>query len=135
MRNRFFVLAVAAGALTLAGCGSRSATVPTANGAATVEQNGNMMTVTTPQGTAQITTGGTGAALPGNLPPYPNAVPGADIAGSSAGQQGRVVTFTTSDQPGQVRAGGGGTDAGQFGQLAGGQVALYQIVDYQGPVG
>lgn len=101
MRHTIAMLAVAAGAITLAGCG-RSETAPAANGTTTIQQNANTMTVTTPQGTAQISTNGAGAPLPGGLPPYPNAVPGADIAGAAAGSQGRVVTFTTSDQPGQV---------------------------------
>lgn len=103
------IFAAGAAAMLLAGCGGRETsddeTVIAQGGGATVTQSGDgNVTVTSTQGNAQIRTGAPSGDLPGGLPAYPNAQAGGgmDVSGSAGGQQGRVVTFTTTDQPAQV---------------------------------
>lgn len=117
MNIRMNLLAASAAAILVAGCGGAKAPAAADNGAsggtnkvvaqgggATVTQDANgSTTVTTNQGSAQVTSGTPSGNMPGGLPPYPNAqAGGADISGSAEGAQGRVVSFTTTDQPAQV---------------------------------
>lgn len=119
MKVQMRVAAIAAGALLLAGCGGgadnaaankgvvapANGTVVAQGGGATVTKGADgSTTVTTNQGSAQITTGAPAGDLPGGLPPYPNAQAGGgiNVSGQGAGGSGRVVSFTTSDQPAQV---------------------------------
>jgi hypothetical protein len=103
-------LAGASALALLAGCGggngkAEEGTVVARTGDATVRQGDNgATTVTTNEGTTQIRTGQPVANLPGGLPAYPTAqtAGGVDVTGAAAGGQGRVVMFTTSDQPAQV---------------------------------
>lgn len=64
------------------------------------------ITITTPNGTAEIHTGGALAGLPEGIPAYPNADAGqnVDIAGGSGPGQGRIQGFSTRDTPAQVIA-------------------------------
>ena len=66
------------------------------------------ITISTPNGTAQIHTGGPAGAgnLPGGIPAYPNQVAGQsmDFNGGSAQGQGRILGFATHDAPAQVIA-------------------------------
>jgi hypothetical protein len=116
MNIKTSLLVATAAALIVAGCGGSSdpvkgnaatgnGTVVAQGGGATITKDaGGTTTVTTNQGTAQIHAGAPTGALPGGLPAYPNAqaAGGMEFSGTAGGQQGRVVTFTTADQPGQV---------------------------------
>jgi hypothetical protein len=96
-------LAAAAAALALlAGCGGggKSDTVVARDGDTIVTRGADgTTTVTTPDGTATINSG-TPEALPGGLPAYPRAQAGGSM--NINGGEGRLVSFTTTDQTGQV---------------------------------
>ncbi len=99
----------AALAISLAGCGGggdgSEGTIVARDGDTTVTQGPNgSATVTTPEGTADIRSGGNVTELPGGLPPYPGAQAASSVNfnGNGGGQQGRVVIFTTAAQPAQV---------------------------------
>ena len=64
------------------------------------------ITISTPNGTAEIRTGGALAGLPEGIPAYPNAdaAQNIDINGGSAPGQGRILGFSTQDAPAQVIA-------------------------------
>jgi len=89
-------------ALTACGRGDRQATpgnVATSGSPADI-------TISTPNGTAEIRTGGAPTGLPQGIPAYPNAdaAQNIDINGGSAPGQGRILGFRTSDAPAQVIA-------------------------------
>lgn len=90
--------------LALAACGQRQV----APGNVTMSGTPGDITITTPNGSAQIHAGGgaAGANLPEGIPAYPNQVAGQsiDLNGGSAQGQGRVVAFATHDAPAQVIA-------------------------------
>lgn len=119
---RFHVSMAVAASVTilLAGCGggagnsSANAGAPAAapggtvvaqaeNATITQDGSGNM-TITSDKGTAQITTGAVTGDMPGGLPAYPNAQTqgGINFSGQGEGGSGRVVSFSTTDQPAQV---------------------------------
>jgi hypothetical protein len=100
MQYRTIVIGV--GVLALAGCG-RGGGAETQAGNVNVRATPGDITISTPNGTAQIHSGGT-AALPEGLPAYPNAAAGQsmDVTGASAQGQGHVVGFSTHDSPAQV---------------------------------
>lgn len=115
MTIRSSLLAATAAAMLVAGCGgakNESANAAPANGAvvaqgggATVTKDANgSTTVTTNDGSATVKTGAPSGDLPGGLPAYPNAQAGGgmDVSGTQSGMSGRVVSFTTTDQPKQV---------------------------------
>jgi hypothetical protein len=111
MRYRTIVIGV--GMLALASCG-RGGGAETQAGNVNVRATPGDITISTPNGTAQIHSGGGTAALPEGLPAYPNAEAGQsmDVTGASAQGQGHVVGFSTHDSPAQVidfyaRAAGG----------------------------
>jgi hypothetical protein len=64
------------------------------------------ITISTPNGTAEIRTGRALAGLPEGIPAYPNAdaAQNIDINGGSAPGQGRILGFSTRDAPAQVIA-------------------------------
>jgi hypothetical protein len=64
------------------------------------------ITISTPNGTAEIHAGGALAALPEGIPAYPNVDSGRniDVNGGSAPGQGRIQSFSTHDAPAQVIA-------------------------------
>lgn len=98
MKHRY-ILVLAMTVIVTGGCGRRSASDEEA------QRSPPNVSVTTPGGHAEIRTGDRAmASLPGGLPAYPNAdVHGSiDATGGSAQGQGRIVTFGTSDSPGQV---------------------------------
>ncbi|MEA3030445.1 MAG: hypothetical protein QOG13_1770 [Sphingomonadales bacterium] len=99
MRNR---LLIGAALLALAGCGQsgggaeeRARTAPPAN-----------IIVTSPEGTAEVRTGGALTGLPEGIPAYPGAdtTASVDVSGGQAQDRGRVIGFRTSDTPAQVVA-------------------------------
>ena len=98
----------AAALLALAGCGRGGEVRQTGPGNVTVSGvPGGDVTISTPNGTAQIHSGaGAPAALPEGIPAYPNAAAGqsVDINGASVQGQGRILSFTTGDAPAQVIA-------------------------------
>jgi hypothetical protein len=92
--------------LALAACGRGGSQVTAGN--VTMSGTPGDVTISTPNGTAQIHTGGNAglANLPEGVPAYPNQVPGpsVDINGGSAQGQGRILGFATHDAPAQVIA-------------------------------
>jgi hypothetical protein len=93
-------MAVAA-LLALAACGKSAPADQAAPGAGQPPAN---IVVTTPDGRAEVRTGGAPGALPGGLPAYPgaSATGSIDVSGASAEGSGHVVAFTTPDPPAQV---------------------------------
>ncbi len=120
MKFQLRMTAIAATAILLAGCGGAASNTTTNAGAPAAPANGTVVaegggatvtkgadgstTVTSNMGSAQITTGAPTGDMPGGLPAYPNAQAGGgiNVTGQGAGGSGRVVSFTTSDQPSQV---------------------------------
>lgn len=99
-------LMTGAALLALAACG-RGNDAANRQAAAGQAQPPANITVTTPEGTAEIRTGGGAASgLPEGIPAYPGAstTGSVDVSGASAQGQGHVVMFTTSDPPAQVIA-------------------------------
>jgi hypothetical protein len=102
-------LIAGAALLALAACGRSGgeAERQAAAGNASVSVTPGDITISTPNGTAEIHTGG-GAptGLPAGIPAYPNADPGQniDINGGQAPGQGRILSFSTHDAPAQVIA-------------------------------
>ena len=96
---------IGAALLALAGCGRSMGPQVTGPGNVTMGGTPGDITISTPNGTAEIHTGGA-AAMPEGIPAYPNAVPGqaVDIHGGSAQGQGQIVGFSTNDAPAQVIA-------------------------------
>jgi hypothetical protein len=90
--------------LALAACGPRQV----ATGNVTMSGTPGDITITTPNGSAQIHTGGgaAGAGLPEGFPAYPNQVAGhsVDLNGGSAQGQAHILSFATHDAPAQVIA-------------------------------
>ncbi|MBV9883635.1 MAG: hypothetical protein JO276_11555 [Sphingomonadaceae bacterium] len=110
---RYRAIIIGAGLLALAGCG-RGGGTETQAGNVNVRATPGDITISTPNGVAQIHTGTGTAALPEGIPAYPNAEAGQsmDVSGASAQGQGHVVSFGTHDSPAQVidfyvRAAGG----------------------------
>ena len=106
MRSR---LIAGAALLALAACGRSGgeAERQAAAGNASVSITPGDITISTPNGTAEIHTGGGApAGLPAGIPAYPNADPGQniDINGGQAPGQGRILSFSTHDAPAQVIA-------------------------------
>ncbi|MEA3014155.1 MAG: hypothetical protein QOD42_2700 [Sphingomonadales bacterium] len=65
------------------------------------------ISISTPQGKAEIRSGAAAAAnWPEGVPPYPGAETGQSVSvtGSEAGQGGRILGFRTADTPQQVIA-------------------------------
>ncbi|HEV2818647.1 MAG TPA: hypothetical protein VGW40_15665 [Allosphingosinicella sp.] len=96
--------AIAGALLALAACGrgGDEANRQAAPGAAQPPAN---ITVTTPEGRAEVRTGGAApGAIAAGIPAYPGAtVAGTvDVTGASAEGTGHVVAFTTADPPAQV---------------------------------
>jgi hypothetical protein len=89
--------------LALAACGRGEQAQQAAPGGGQPPAN---IVVTSPDGRAEIRTGGAPGALPGGLPAYPGAstTGSVDVSGASAEGTGRIVGFTTSDSPSQVIA-------------------------------
>ena len=99
----------AAALLALAACGRSGGEAERQAAAGNVAISGvpGDVTISTPNGTAQIHSGaGAPAGLPEGVPAYPNVVAGqsVDINGGSAQGQGRILSFSTSDAPAQVIA-------------------------------
>lgn len=99
MKNR---LLIGAALLALAGCGrsgggaeERAKTPTPAN-----------ITVSSPEGTAQVRTGGALTGLPEGVPAYPGAdtTASVDVSGGQAQDEGRILGFRTGDTPAQVIA-------------------------------
>jgi hypothetical protein len=95
-------LLIGAALLALGGCGQsgggaeeRATTAPPAN-----------IVVTSPEGTAQVRTGGAQTGLPEGVPAYPGAdtTASVDVSGNQARDQGRILGFRTPDTPAQVLA-------------------------------
>jgi hypothetical protein len=93
---------IGAALLALAGCGQsgggaeeRAKTPPPAN-----------ITMTSPEGTAEVRTGGAPAGLPEGVPAYPGAdtTASVDVSGGQAQDRGRILGFRTPDTPAQVIA-------------------------------
>jgi hypothetical protein len=100
---------IGAALLALAACGRSGGEAERQAGTANVTMSGTPgdITITTPNGTAQIHSGGGApAGLPEGIPPYPNQDPGqaVDINGGSGQGQGRILSFSTHDAPAQVIA-------------------------------
>ena len=102
MRGRWLC---GAALLALAACG-RGGERQMVAGNVTMSGSPADITISTPNGTAQIHTGGTAGAgnLPGGIPAYPNQVAGQsmDFNGGSAQGQARILSFATHDAPAQV---------------------------------
>lgn len=94
--------------LALAACGRGGAPEGQAgSGNAAVSGAPGDIIVSTPNGTAQVHSGGAPAAgMPEGIPAYPNVEAGqtVDINGGSAQGQGRILSFSTRDAPAQVIA-------------------------------
>lgn len=119
MKIQMRVAAITA-TILLAGCGGAANDTAATNGTVVAPANGTVVaqgggatvtkgadgstTVTTNQGSAQVTMGAPAGDMPGGLPAYPNAQAGGgiNVSGQGAGGSGRVVSFTTADQPAQV---------------------------------
>ena len=106
MRSR---LIAGAALLALAACGRSGgeAERQAAAGNASVSVTPGDITISTPNGTAEIHTGGGApSGLPAGIPAYPNADAGQniDINGGQAPGQGRILSFSTHDAPAQVIA-------------------------------
>jgi hypothetical protein len=105
MRSR---LITGAALLALAACGRSGgeAERQAASGNASVSVTPGDIRISTPNGTAEIHTGGAPAGLPAGIPAYPNADAGQniDINGGQAPGQGRILSFSTHDAPAQVIA-------------------------------
>jgi len=94
--------------LVLAACGRSGGEADRQAAAGSVAVSGRPadITISTPNGTATIRSGGAIAGLPEGVPAYPNADAGQnlDINGGSAPGQGRIISFSTHDAPAQVIA-------------------------------
>ena len=94
--------------LALAACGRGNEAQRQAAGNVAISGTPADITISTPNGTAEIHAGGGAAlaALPEGVPAYPNADAGQtmDINGGSAQGHGRVIAFGTHDAPAQVIA-------------------------------
>jgi len=106
MRGRWLCGAVL---LALAACGRGGGSGgQVVAGNVTMSGTPGDITISTPNGSAQIHTGGDAAIanLPEGIPAYPNQVAGqsVDINGGSAQGQGRILGFATHDAPAQVIA-------------------------------
>jgi hypothetical protein len=99
-------LIMSAALLALAACGRSGEAERQAAGNVSVRGGPADITISTPNGTAEIRTGGAIAALPEGIPPYPNTEAGQniDINGGSGRGQGRILGFSTHDAPAQVIA-------------------------------
>jgi len=96
-------LLIGAALLALAACGrdgsggaeERAKAPPPAN-----------IVVASPQGTAEIRTGGALTGLPQGVPAYPGAdtTASVDVTGGQAQDEGRILGFRTGDTPAQVIA-------------------------------
>jgi ABC-type glycerol-3-phosphate transport system substrate-binding protein len=100
---------IGAALLALAACGRSGGGAERQAGTTNVTMSGTPgdITITTPNGTAEIHSGGGApAALPEGIPAYPNQDPGQaiDINGGSGQGQGRILSFSTHDAPAQVIA-------------------------------
>jgi len=105
MRGRMIV---GTALLALAACGRSGTTVQAGPGNVVMSGTPGDITISTPNGTAEIHAGGGAApaALPEGIPPYPNIVAGQniDINGGSGEGQGRILSFSTPDAPAAVVA-------------------------------
>jgi hypothetical protein len=97
--------------LALAGCGGGAGNEGAGNtagtGASTPAQPPAGISVSTPQGKAEIRAGGTATAnWPEGVPPYPGADTNLsnNVTASAPGGTGRVMGFRTNDTPQQVIA-------------------------------
>jgi hypothetical protein len=99
---------IGAALLALAACGRSGGEAQRQAAAGNVSMSGapGDITISIPNGTASIHTGGAPAGMPEGIPAYPNADAGQniDINGGAAPGQGRILGFSTHDAPAQVIA-------------------------------
>jgi hypothetical protein len=96
--------------LALSGCGSGSSGNEAAKAGAGAgppsAQPPADVSISTPQGKAEIRSGAAAASWPEGVPPYPGADidQGVNVTGGAPGGAGRILGFRTSDTPQQVVA-------------------------------
>ena len=98
---------IGAALLALAACGRSGGEAQRGAGNVAIGGAPGDITISTPNGTAQIHAGtGAPAGLPEGIPAYPNVQAGqsVDISGGSVQGQGRILSFSTPDAPAQVIA-------------------------------
>lgn len=90
--------------LALAACNRGGETNGGSGSGGTPAETPPQMTITTPEGKAEIRTGGDAGGLPAGIPAYPGADTsgGIQISGASTQGRGALQGFRTSDTPAQV---------------------------------